>query len=277
MAQAEWQETTQLIRAALAILSEQQPMTVRQLFYALVVRELLLNTQAHYKRVSRIMTKARNDRRCSWEWIVDRSRQVYSPTVWRDPIGYAQTVQTSYRKDYWEMQPNYCEVWVEKDAAIGSISDLCDELGVTVRPFKGFNSTTNVHEAAEWLSGITKPITIFHCGDHDASGRCIDEKGKERVIGYGSGEFHLKRLAIHKNDIRKFKLPPQRVKDTDSRARAFRAKYGDDTVELDALPPNELRRRIRVAIQSKMDRAKWERAIEVERAEIKSIVETVSR
>jgi hypothetical protein len=147
-----------------------------------VVRELILNTQAHYKQVIRIMTKARNDGRCPWEWIVDRSRTVYAPSVWRDPAGYAEVVRTSYRKDYWAMQPEYCEVWVEKDAIIGSISDLCDDLGVTVRPFKGFNSTTKIHEAAECLSAIAKPITIFYCGDHDASGRCIDTEGADRVL-----------------------------------------------------------------------------------------------
>lgn len=277
MSQKEWQETTELIRAALVILEEQQPMTIRQLFYAFVVRELLRNVQSDYKRVSRMMTKARNDGRCPWAWIVDRSREIYAPTVWRDPAGYAHAVRNSYRKDYWEMQPEHCEVWIEKDAAIGSISDLCDELGVTVRPFKGFNSTTKVHEAAEWLAGITKPITIFYCGDHDASGRCIDTEGPGRVMSYGSGEFRLKRLAIHKGDIRRFNLPPQRVKDTDSRALAFREKYGDETVELDALPPVELRRRIREAIEGKMDREKWQRAIEIEKVELRSIVETVNR
>jgi hypothetical protein len=235
---------------------------------------LILNVQADYKRVSRIMTKARDDGRCPWEWIVDRSRPIYSPNVWADPAGYAQTVQRSYRKDYWATQPEYCEVWVEKDAVIGSISDLCDELGVTVRPFKGFNSTTKVHEAAEWLAGIAKPITIFYCGDHDASGRCIDTEGAGRVMSYGS-RFRLKRLAIHKSDIHKFNLPPQRVKDTDSRARSFREKYGNETVELDALPPNELRRRIRTAIEGKLDQEKWERAIAVEQVELRNIVETV--
>jgi hypothetical protein len=48
-------------------------------------------------------------------------------------------------------------------------------------------------------------------------------------------------------------------------------------VELDALPPNELRRRIREAIEGKMDREKWQRAVEVERVELRSIVETVNQ
>jgi hypothetical protein len=35
MATGEWKHITELIGAALAILNEQQPMTIRQLFYAL--------------------------------------------------------------------------------------------------------------------------------------------------------------------------------------------------------------------------------------------------
>lgn len=154
----------------------------------------------------------------------------------------------------------------------------CDvnSLPLTLRPFKGFNSATKVHEASEWLAGMTKPITIFYCGDHDASGRCIDVEGSGRVVRYGSGQFTLKRLAVHKSDIREFNLPPQQVKDTDSRARIFREEYGEDTIELDALPPVELRRRIRAAIESKLDLVKWQRAIEVEKVELASILESVS-
>jgi hypothetical protein len=110
MAQGEWQETTQLIRAALLILRQQQPMTVRQLFYQMVVRELIKNIAADYRRVSRMMTIARNDGRCPWEWIVDRSRQVYEPNVFDNPSEYAKVVKEGYRRNYWQDQPCYTEV-----------------------------------------------------------------------------------------------------------------------------------------------------------------------
>jgi hypothetical protein len=53
-------------------------------------------------------------------------------------------------------------------------------------------------------------------------------------------------------------------------------KYGHDCVELDALPPTELRRRISVAVTALLDRAAWDRAIAVEKVELASIVDTVS-
>jgi hypothetical protein len=79
--------------------------------------------------------------------------------------------------------------------------------------------------------------------------------------------FAIRRLAIYREDIAKFRLPPLRVKDTDSRTPAFRERHGTDCVELDALPPSELRQRLRRAIQAKIERTAWERMIAVERAE----------
>ena len=118
---------------------------------------------------------------------------------------------------------------------------------------------------------------MFFLGDHDASGRDIERDWKKRLLDNGSGPFELRRLAIHPEDIAKFNLPPQRVKSTDSRARKFIKKYGQQCVELDALPPTELRRRIRESVEALLDRKAWDRAIAVEKVEIQNIIETVSK
>ena len=126
---------------------------------------------------------------------------------------------------------------------------------------------------------------IFYCGDHDPSGRNAEEEGLSRVLthyrkitgGSQVSDVKLRRLAIHKEDIGKFHLPPLRVKDTDSRTPGFVRKYGYDCVELDALPPNELRTRIRVAVTALLDQVAWDRAIAVEKVELASIIDTVSK
>ena len=130
MAQAEYRATTNFIEVARTILEPQQPMTIRQLFDQMVgladdtKREIggFGNSQKDYRRVSRMMTKAREDKRVPWDWIVDRSRPTYEPQVWGDLAGYLHAVKNCYRKDYWLNQPVYCEVWCEKDAVIGSIA-----------------------------------------------------------------------------------------------------------------------------------------------------------
>lgn len=277
MAKAELVRTRKLIEAALVILSAEWPMTIRQLFYRILSIGLIDNSRADYQKVSRVMTKAREDGRCNFEFIVDRSRPEYAPQVWDDAAGYAATVQRSYRKNYWAQQPNHVEVWTEKDSVIGCIEGITDDLGVTVHVGRGFLSTTKAHEIAARFSEISKAITVFYLGDHDPSGRNIETDVRSRVLAHGSGPFTLRRLAIHATDIRKFNLPPLLVKPSDSRSKSFLSRYSNRCVELDALPPIELRRRIREAVEGLQDGALWKRAIEIEKVEIQSITETVAR
>lgn len=268
MPKAETRKTRKVIETADKILAEQSPMTIRQLFYRLVSIGLLENSRGDYVKVSRVMTIARNDGRIEWDSIVDRSRPTYSPNVWNDAGAYAKTIQHSYRKDYWNTQPVHVEIWVEKDAVIGSIQDLTDELGITVRVGRGFQSTTRVHEIEKHFASIGKPIHVYYLGDHDPSGCEIETDLFSRVIT----DFNLTRLAIHGEDISRFKLPPLKVKAADPRAERFIGEYGDECVELDALPPNELRDRIERAVMQHVDAELWERSKMVEQAEQGSIL-----
>lgn len=277
MAKAEWQQTKALVEAAVNILQAESPMTVRQLFYRLVSSGLIENDRNNYQRVSRVMTKARDDGRCDFDFIVDRSRPEYTPNVWEHAQDYAEAIKRSYRKDYWATQPNCVELWTEKDAIIGSIQNVTDELGITVRVGRGFLSTTKSHQIAQRFRQINKPITVFYLGDHDPSGRDIESDLRTRVLRYGSGPFKMERLAIFASDIKAFDLPPLRVKESDSRAARFLERYSNNCVELDALPPDELRRRIRDAVTDLLNLELWNRAVAVEEVERQSILDTVAR
>jgi hypothetical protein len=284
MATREWIRTTRFIRAALKILAAENPMTVRQLFYRLVSAGVIENTRGDYQKSSRMMTKAREDGRCPFEWIVDRSRPTYEANVFTDAAEYAEVVKRGYRKDYWAAQPRHVEVWTEKDAIIGSVEPVTDELGVTIRVARGFFSTTRMHDIAEHLKRIEqeKEIHILYLGDYDPSGLCIENEGESRLLEYmerigGAGWFELKRVAILREDIARYHLPPLRVKDTDSRARKFKRRHGRECVELDALPPEVLRERLRKAIRAHIDRKLWDRAVWVEQVELSNIAETAGK
>jgi hypothetical protein len=276
VAKAELKRTTDLIDAAAAILDIQQPMTIRQLFYQLVSAAWIPNDLEHYKMVSRIMTIARNDGRVPFEYITDRSRPEYKPQVFDDAAEYARVVQKSYRKDYWATQPRHVELWVEKDATVGSFDSVVDELGITIRVGRGFQSTTRAHEIGQYFGSIDKPITVFYLGDHDPAGHVIETELFGRIHKHGSGDFHLERLAIFKEDITKYKLPPQRIKSKDSNGPKFQKKYGSECVELDALPVDVLRERIKTAVEDLIDFYVWNRAKATEQAEFDSIKSTVA-
>jgi hypothetical protein len=305
LARAEWSETTKFITAAVEILEAENPMTVRQLFYRLVSAGIIENTKRDYQYTSRMMTKAREDDRCPFEWIVDRSRPTYTPNVFTDAAAYAETVKVSYRKDYWTGQPNHVELWCEKDSITGSIQDVTDELGITLRVGRGFQSTTRVNEIAQHFARITKPIKVFFLGDHDPSGVDIERDVAARVnrriprrvtpvtflnhhhatmqdllnatLRSLADNIIPQRLAIFKEDIKLFNLPPLRIKASDTRSTRFAKTHGQDCVELDALPPSELRQRIRTAVESVMDKQAWLRAVAVEQVELANIAETAGR
>ncbi len=271
MARGRWVATGQLIEAAHEILVLEHPATIRQLFYRLVSIEELDNSTADYHKLIRVMTLARESDEIPFAWIVDRSRPTYAVNVFEDLRDGLKVLRDSYRKDIWQHQEVHVEIWTEKDAITGAIQPVTDDLGVTIRVSRGFTSTTRIHEIALQFGAIRKPIHVYYLGDHDPSGRAIERDLAERIGSKGITFSTFTRLGILAEDIRRFNLPPLKVKTTDPRAAYFRRKFGARAVELDALSPDELRKRVRNAIESHIHRAAWDRALAVEIAERESI------
>src|SRR5439155_6093897 len=147
-------------------------------------------------------------------------------------------------KNYWADQNVYIEIWNEKDATTGSLYELLAEFGVVMRVGRGFQSSTRVREIGELFNRIAKPrIVVFYLGDFDSSGMDIERDLRARVEEHTFRTFEVRRVAIFADDIKKFNLPPQRVKSEDPRADSFRKAHGRQCVELDALQPVERRRR----------------------------------
>src|ERR1043166_9514445 len=73
----------------------------------------------------------------------------------------------------WHNQPEYVEVWIEKDAMAGTFQSILEGLDVRIVPNKGFASMTSLYETVERLrhiSQIGKHIHILYYGDLDPSG-----------------------------------------------------------------------------------------------------------
>ena len=122
-------------------------------------------------------------------------------------------------------------------------------------------------------------ITVFYLCDHDPSEVQMQEDIHRRAQTASGVEFTMVRLAIHPADIAKFNLPPQEIKEKDSRAASFKGQFGAyaATVELDALPVDELRSRIEKAVLKLVDRERWNRQIEVLQIELDCISEFAER
>lgn len=294
-------QTVELIVFAQKLLRELNPMTLRQLHYAIFSAAKIQydNTMADYKRLSRATTVARRNYRALElagmlespdvldqldalippDWIVDELREAEIVSMWDDVNGYLNTVKRAYRRNNWQDQPNHCEVWSEKATVLGSLRPITQEFGVMLRACRGFGSTGMESVVGDLFEGIDKPITVFYLGDHDPSGHDIERDIHQRAEAASGKEFSMVRLAIHPEDIKAFKLPPQRIKATDSRAAGFKERFGAKaaTVELDALPVDVLRQRVREAIEGLIDWDLWNRQVAVQAVELRCIADFADR
>jgi len=285
----------ELIATVNQILQEDHPQTLRQLHYQIFSRGGIdyQNDVRSYRRLSRVLTKARRVYR-QWElygngdppedsvradWIVDELRQPETVSVWTDAAEYIETVREAYRRDNWQDQPYHVELWGEKATVLGSMRPIMRKYGITLRVCRGFGSAGMEDQVGRLFEDIDKRIMVFYIGDHDASGDLIGEDMHRRVEIASGVSFEMNRLAIHRHDIKTFNLPPQRIKDTDVRAKRFREKFGRNakTVELEALPVAELKRRVENAIKGLIDFDLWNRQVMVQKVELASIADFAER
>jgi hypothetical protein len=107
-------------------------------------------------------------------WIIDELREAEKVSVWDNAAEYIEAVKRSYLRDNWQDQPNYCEVWCEKATVLESLRPMTQDYGVMLRVCRSFGSTGMASKIGNLFEGISKPITIFYLGDHDASGHDIE-------------------------------------------------------------------------------------------------------
>ncbi|MGH2611812.1 MAG: hypothetical protein ACRDFB_02040 [Rhabdochlamydiaceae bacterium] len=249
-------------------------LTVRQIFYRLISNGFIQNTINSYKLFDRMITRGRERDDIDPTGIIDRARQ----TIGGD-YGYASVqdfVRTKiaeledteqYTRRAWDDQPQYVEVWVEKDALATLFSSVADGYRVLTYPSRGYSSFTKVYEAINNRFSMyrDRPITILHFSDHDPSGLNMTDDIQSRLYRYGS-HAKVKRMALTYAQVRQFGLEPMPTKMSDSRWREYSLQYGNQCWELDALPPNELQNIIRDSIKGYIDASRWNKTFkEIER------------
>jgi hypothetical protein len=154
-------------------------------------------------------------------------------------------VQT-YRRAIWRDEPVYVEFWIEKDALAGTIYDVTAEFDVPLMVARGYSSITFLHSAAEAIVATGKPAFIYQLGDWDPSGQDAADHIERKLREYAPGiPIHFEKLAVTPQQIAEWALPTRPTKLTDSRAK----RWTGDSVELDAIPPGQLRRLVRSAIE----------------------------
>ena len=236
-------------------------MTLRQLYYQLVSRDIIPNKQNEYTKISKLLKEGRMAGIIDWEAIEDRLRVPYLPYWNLDPKEAIEDTINQYRLNRQQGQKNYIEVWVEKDALSGVLKTVTEEYHVRLLVNRGYGSVTAIHDAYKRYKreiNQNKNIIILYLGDHDPSGvdmiRDISERITEMLEAKEIyNKFNVDSIALTMKQILKYNPPTNPAKLTDPRSKWYIKKYGENSWEVDALDPKTLNNLVSSKIEKNID------------------------
>lgn len=213
-------------------------LTLRQVYYQLVARGYIPNNERSYKNVGSLINDGRLAGLIDWHSVTDRTRNLRKESHWDNPADVIASARYSYNLDKWKGQPNYVEVWVEKDALVDIVGQACSPLDTPYFSCRGYTSQSEMWSAAQRFirQEQREKRIIIHLGDHDPSGIDMTRDIQERLELFGA-DVYVKRVALTMNQIQTYNPPPNPAKITDSRASKYIDQFGDESWELDALEP----------------------------------------
>lgn len=247
--------------------------TLRQLYYQFVSRDLLANTDKNYKRLGSIISDGRLAGLIDWDIIEDRGRVPWRPTEWNSADQIVDAALQQFRLPRWKGQKTYVEIWVEKQALVGVLEPLARKYHVTLMANKGYSSQSSMREAAErYLENTGGPDLLspkkqrvepllLYLGDHDPSGEDMVRDIRDRLMLFGVGLIRVEKIALTMAQVRQYNPPPNPAKTTDSRFAEYEAKHGDESWELDALAPPVLQKLVSDRLDSVIDQRALERVL----------------
>ncbi len=249
-------------------------LTVRQLYYQLVTRNLIANNEKEYDHITRLCNDARMAGLMDWDMLEDRTREFIERQRWESGAEILRSAATGYHQDHWAGQPSRLFCIVEKDALAGVLEPVCRKLDIPLLAARGYPSVTVLHEFAtnEIISAIDEgqDVVILHLGDHDPSGIDMTRDLRERLELFTGSEVLIKRIALNLDQVKRYSLPPNPAKSSDKRFAEYARQFGKESWELDALAPEYLAELVSDQAGSYIDSEQWERTAA-------AIVETKSR
>lgn len=241
-------------------------LTLRQLYYQLVSRDIIPNQQKEYAKLSALLTNARMSGLVDWTAIEDRIRVPYLPYWAHNPEDAISDIISSYRRDRMDGQDVYIELWVEKDALSGVLKRITSRYHVNLMVNRGYSSASAMYDAGNRLKEALddgKKCYIFYLGDHDPSGMDMDRDIRTRLTEFGA-DVEVKRIALTGAQIKEHDPPPNPTKMSDSRSKGYIEEYGRTCWEVDALNPEILNELVTEEIEAVIDIDRYDEMLEKE-------------
>lgn len=252
-------------------------LTLRQLYYQFVSRDLIPNQQSEYKKLGATLSKARLAGYVDWDAIENRTRTLRGGDGGYDsPEAFLDRVLDAYWEPRWDDQPRHIEVWIEKDALLGVIEPVCNRWRLNYFACRGSVSQSEMYTAgkrlAEYADQGREPL-VLHLGDHDPSGVHMTEDNVARLAMFAEREIEVRRIALNMDQIRRYNPPPNPAKESDARYDSYVREYGTtQSWELDALEPRVIDQLIEEEVKAEVDMEKWTASARRERANDQAVM-----
>lgn len=270
----------EVLTQAITVVEEYQrnsiKLTLRQLYYQLVARGLIVNSQREYNKLCQLITDARYAGLVDWDAIEDRIRTPQLPQEWGGLAELLASAKQSYRLPRWDGQAHYVELITEKDALSSVLAPIAYKWGITFSVNRGYCSASAMYDLANRIiEHDGKSPVVLYLGDHDASGLDMVRDIQERLFEFIGEDVVVRPIALTAEQIVEYNPPPNPAKMADPRAKAYIEQHGGSSWEVDALPPDVLNRLVEDAIRSLVDLERMNAVIsrEIEdKAELDSLV-----
>jgi len=264
-------KTAKVIEQANEIMEEYSgdQLTLRQLHYQFVARDLYENTMRNYKKLGDIIRNGRMAGLISWDLVQDRTRGLTG--YGGGSSGPAQAIRSAsygYKEPLWDTQPVKVEVWVEKDALTGVLTDPAYDHRLWYFATKGYPSISSLKEAADRYKRQDQrgeSTVILYFSDHDPEGLHMPEQVGEALEQFGVTNVEIRRMGLTMEQIREHQPPASAAKRGSSRIQSYYDATGtDEAWELDALKPAVIQQLIVDEVLKIRDDDLWEAALEKE-------------
>jgi len=265
-------KTAKVIEQANEIMAEYSgdKLTLRQLHYQFVARDLYENTMRNYKKLGDIIRNGRMAGLISWDLVQDRTRGLRGWSHGKlNPQDAIESAAYSYRERRWRSQPVKVEVWIEKDALSGVLTAPLAEYRADYFATKGYPSISSLKEAADRFKRYERngeKVVILYFSDHDPEGLQMPEQVGEALESFDVRNVEIRRMGLTMAQVRQHQPPPSAAKQTSSRIDSYIAATGTNQAwELDALKPAVIQELITKEMDSIIDWDLWNESIESER------------
>jgi hypothetical protein len=270
----EWtpqKKTLALIEQVQAVLVEYAaylPLTIRQIFYRLVGAHDYPKDEKAYNRLGEALNRARRAGLIEFYAIRDDGAEIVTATGWSSAA--SQIAQWRNEAAYFAIdrqigQPERRVIMVEAAGMKPQTEAVVRDFGIPVIGSGGFDSLTAKYDLAQALGQFDGTTEVLHIGDLDPSGIHVFLSMAEDVEALISdlrrpGRAIFTRLAVIPEHITALNLQTAPPKSSDPRIFD-----GEETVQAEAIPPDELARIVTDAIKKRLDPVAFADILERER------------